>query len=176
MVDESHITNGGGGKGDARACTDRGLAELAGRQHGVVAVWQLLERGVTDQCVRRRVEAGRLHRLHRGVYAVGHRKVSRRGHLIAAVLAGGRGSSLGYRAAAELWGLIDYPAVILDVLAPRHRRSRGNLRSHRSLLPTDERRARDGIPVTSVPRTLFDFAAVTDRHRVARAMERADAR
>lgn len=198
MADESHIANGYGGKSDARDrrgegrplttpislpilgparfALDRLLAELAGRQHGVVALRQLIERGANDQWVRRRVGAGRLHRLHRGVYAVGHRKLSRRGRLIAAVLAGGPGSSLAGPAAAELWGLIDYSRTVLDVIVPRHRRSRGILRFHRSHLPVDERRARDGIPVTSTPRTLLDVAAVLDRHQVARAMERADAR
>src|SRR5690348_10196817 len=65
------------------------LAELAERQHGVVALWQLVELGRTRQAVHRWVKAGRLHALYRGVYAVGHRKLSRQGWIMAAVLAHG---------------------------------------------------------------------------------------
>ena len=64
-----------GGEG-LRRSPDASLAELAARQHGVVAFEQLLALGLTKSGVQRRVEAGRLHRLHRGVYAVGHPRAS----------------------------------------------------------------------------------------------------
>jgi hypothetical protein len=63
----------------------RAVARLASRQHGVVAVWQLLGLGIRIGAIKHWAETGRLHRLHRGVYAVGHRKLEWRGVLIAAV-------------------------------------------------------------------------------------------
>src|SRR5687768_6344018 len=68
---------------------DRAIGELAARQHGVVSLRQLQLAGLTASAVRKRATAGRLHRLHRGVYAVGHRRVTGRGRLMAAVLAYG---------------------------------------------------------------------------------------
>src|SRR5437764_1139797 len=82
------------------------LAELAERQHGVVALWQLVELGLTRQRVHRWVKAGRLHQLYRGVYAVGHRKLSRQVWIMAAVLAHGPEAVASHRTAAWLWDLL----------------------------------------------------------------------
>lgn len=68
---------------------DRKIAALADRQHGVVALWQLLELGLGRDAIQYRVSVGRLHRIHHGVYAVGYRKLTPRGHRMAAVLAYG---------------------------------------------------------------------------------------
>src|SRR5690606_41815751 len=59
--------------GPARAHAERIIAELAGRQRGVVTASQLRAAGFDAQAVKRRLRSGRLHRLHRGVYLVGHR-------------------------------------------------------------------------------------------------------
>ena len=83
------------------------LAELATRQHGVVAIAQLHELGWTTSAVSGRLAAGKLHRLHRGVYAVGHSKLSKRGRWMAGVLASGPRAVLSHRSAAELHGLRD---------------------------------------------------------------------
>jgi hypothetical protein len=93
-----------GGKSRTRT-PDGVIAELAGRQHGVVCRRQLLAAGVTGRAIERRIEGGRLHRLHPGVYAVGHRVVSREGRWMAAVLAAGPGAGLSHRSAAALWGI-----------------------------------------------------------------------
>src|SRR3954452_5679659 len=69
---------------------ERDIADLATRQHGVVAHYQLVALGFEPRAVRRRVEAGRLHRIHRGVYAAGHSVLARDGRFMAAVLAVGR--------------------------------------------------------------------------------------
>lgn len=82
------------------------LWELEERQYGVVSVRQLRQQlGYSPHRVLREVRAGRLHRLHRGVYAVGHRRISIRGTCLAAVLSCGPGALLSHGSAAWLWGI-----------------------------------------------------------------------
>src|SRR5215217_736847 len=94
---------------------DRSIAALARRQHGVVSITQLAALGVSQRAVAHRVAAGRLHRIHQGVYAVGHTALTTRGHWHAAVLAAGPGAALSHASAAALWGLRRSAATIVDV-------------------------------------------------------------
>src|ERR1044072_6372187 len=98
---------------------DRRLSDLAARQHGVVSAAQLRALGWDRWAVRRRIETGRLHRLYRGVYAVGHTVLRREARWLAAVLACGEGAVLSHRSAAELWGLYPSAAARVDVAVPR---------------------------------------------------------
>src|SRR3954447_5063068 len=82
------------------------LAALAARQHGVVSRRQLMAMGLRSAAIGRRIDAGRLHRVHLGVYAVGHPLLSRHGRWMAGVLACGTGAALGYDSAAVLWDLV----------------------------------------------------------------------
>ncbi|HEY2602472.1 MAG TPA: DUF559 domain-containing protein [Thermoleophilaceae bacterium] len=151
------------------------LAQLAARQHGVVAVWQLLLTGFSRREIERRVELGRLHRLHRGVYAVGHGYVTREGHFMAAVLACGREAFLSHWSAAELWGLLRPRRGLIDVSVVGHRCGDRTIRTHRLKgLAVGEQSRRDGVPITSVPRTLLDLAGVADRRVLQRAVNEAD--
>src|SRR3954466_15853355 len=84
---------------------DRVIAELAERHHGVVALRDLLGIGITRKAVESRLRRGRLHRIHRGVYAVGHRILGPDGWRMAAVLAAGDDAALSHDAAAEFWRL-----------------------------------------------------------------------
>ncbi|MGN6200868.1 MAG: type IV toxin-antitoxin system AbiEi family antitoxin domain-containing protein [Solirubrobacterales bacterium] len=86
--------------------TDAGIAQVAARQHGVITSKQLAEVGLGRAAISERVSRGRLHRLHRGVYAVGHRAPSWHGRWMAAVLACGAGAVLSYHSAAALWDLL----------------------------------------------------------------------
>jgi hypothetical protein len=138
---------------------DARIADLADRQHGVVARRQLLSLGVGGEAIKQRLRAGRLHRLHRGVYSVGHRVISREARWMAAVLFCGPDAVLSHRSAAALWGIRGASGGMVDVTTPTKTRSRGNLRRHFAVLPADEVTTRDGIPITTVPRTLFDMAA-----------------
>jgi predicted transcriptional regulator of viral defense system len=92
-----------GGK-SAPASVDGAIARLAERQHGVVARAQLLEIGLGGAAIDKRAARGRLHRLHRGVYAVGHPVLTARGRWMAAVLACGPGAVLSHLSAAALHG------------------------------------------------------------------------
>src|SRR5919199_1632870 len=102
---------------------DVAIARLAGRQHGVIALRQLVQFGLKKSAVTNRVASGRLHRIHRGVYSVGHRVLTREGRWAAAVLACGRGAVLSHRSAAELWNVRRRSArSTIDVATP-HRGS-----------------------------------------------------
>lgn len=147
------------------------LSQLAERQHGVIAGWQLDPLGITDSALHRRLRAGHLHRLHRGVYALGHRKLTTRGRWLAAVLACGPLAALSHVAAAALWGLRQPPPGPIDVTAPVKHRQRG-IRAHtsRSMSPEDMTTI-DGIPVTSLERTVLDQAAVLSHQRLRSMLE-----
>lgn len=153
---------------------DRSLAELATHQHGVVARRQLVALGLGRGAIERRLEAGRLHPIHSGVYMLGHRRIGPRGHWFAAVLACGDGVLLSHRSAAALWGLMRSRTSQVDVTAPRGRAGRKGIVLHKGRIHKEDRAMRDAIPVTSVARTLFDLAEVVDEHRLERAFEEAD--
>lgn len=153
---------------------DRVLAALAERQHGVVARWQLLELGMGRGAIARRLECGRLHLVHRGVYAVGHRALSKRGRFMAAVLAGGPGAVLSHRSAAELWGMRQSSRARIEITVEGSSRTRPGIEAHRGKLAPDEVTTHDGIPVTTVPRTLLDLAAVVPATQVERALNEAE--
>jgi Transcriptional regulator, AbiEi antitoxin/Protein of unknown function (DUF559) len=148
--------------------------ELATRQYGVVSRRQLLALGLGPGAIDSRLRSGRLHRLHRGVYAVGHSRLSKRGIWLAAVLAYGEGALLSHESAAALWGLIDPPLVPVDVTATHGRPGRKGIRLHRANVHPRERSARHGIPVTSVAQALLDMAALAPERRLSRAYEEAD--
>ena len=118
----------------------------------------------------------RLHRLHRGVYAVGHANVSELGRLMAAVLACGRNAVLSHQSAAALWGIRASNRHLIDVTAGRSsRRSRGGIAVHlvRDLDP-DDRTCIRRVPITTVARTLLDLAEVVREDALVRAVEQAE--
>jgi len=160
---------------------DVAVAEVAARQHGVISVRQLRDCGVGEGGVGRRVRGGRLHRVHRGVYAVGHAALSGEGEWMAAVLAMGEGATLSHRSAAALWGLLrreDGP-IEVSVASRGGRAQRDGIRVHR---PRSLARAgsfpavtlRSNIPVTSVPRTLADLRGVVSPRLHRRAVRQAE--
>lgn len=152
------------------------LGDLAGRQHGVVSTGQLLSLGLSRRAISRRVSAGRLHRIHLGVYAVGHRLLSSRGRWQAAVLAGGPGAVLSHSAAASLWDLRAIGQAAIDVTVPargRRRQPRIVIHQARCLDPRDVT-SRERIPVTTVSRTLLDVAEILDRRQLERTFEQAE--
>jgi very-short-patch-repair endonuclease len=155
---------------------DRTIADLAGRQYGVVSRDQLRRHGIGDDVIDRRLAGGRLHAIHRGVYAVGHRVLGPHGRFLAAVLACGRDAVLSHASAAELWGLRRSGATVIDVSVPTAGgRSRPRLRIHRvPSLHASDCDVHRGIPVTSPARTLLDLAAVLDTRGLERALDRAE--
>jgi hypothetical protein len=155
---------------------DEAIARLAGRQHGRVARGQLIVLGLSDDVIDYRLARSRLHVVYRGVYALGHEAPTREGNWMAAVLAGGEGAVLSHRDAAALWGIRPSSRPRIDVTTPRSRRPRPGIQFHRSSLPPDEVTTKDGIPVTTVPRTLFDLAAIMRPRQLERALNEAEIR
>ncbi len=150
---------------------DRVIAAFAERQHGRVNRRQLLEAGLTRHQVQRRVETGRLHPEHAGVYAVGHRRSGSWGVYAAAVLAYAPQAVIGVLSGAAMWGVRDSRRSTVDVvLAKEGGRERPGVALHRSrvLTPADVVHLH-GIPVTSVPRTYVDIAAQLSPGGLARA-------
>jgi len=153
------------------------MAVLAKTQHGVVARRQLLALGFGRRAITGALERGRLHEIFFGVYVVGVRRISRRGRWMAATLAAGEGALLSHRSAARLWRLMTAAAERIDVTLPTGRVvRRQGIVSHGSFVAEDEWLVRDGIPVTSPFRTVFDLAAVAPMREVERAFHEAEVR
>lgn len=152
------------------------LAELAKRQHGVVSIRQLTgPLGYSKAAVHRAVNAGRLHQIYRGVFAVGHTNLSLHAHCLAAVLACGPNALLSHVSAAWLWGLTKTSPLPASVTAPGYRKPRPPLRLHEARsLAFEDRALREGIPGTSLPRTLLDLAATVSFEWLEKMVERSE--
>jgi uncharacterized protein DUF559 len=155
---------------------DHALAALAARQHGVVAHHQLLELGFGRSAIQYRLKVGRLKRLYRCVYAVGHTSIGSLGRLMAAVLACGPGAVTSHRSAGWLLGLKPPESRWVEVTAPGRTRggAQGILLHQVRRLDGGDRGERDGIPITSLPRTLLDLAEVLRPRQLERAIEEAE--
>ena len=152
------------------------MARVASHQHGVVTVRQLLEVGLTRHAVARRVEKGLLHPVHRGVYRVGHQAPSTEARYLAAVLACGAGAVLSGRAAAFLYQLIKGTPPPPEVTTRPARRI-PSVKTHRVRQRTRQEVASyRAIPVTTVPRTIVDLAAVLSLDPLGRACHEAEVR
>jgi len=132
--------------------------------------------GLTASAVRKRVSRGNLHRIHRAVYAVGRSKLTGRGHWMAAVLACGPNAALSHRSAAGLWGLLPDNRSKSDISLPSpSARARQAIEVHRSVtLTANDVTSVDGIPCTTVARTLVDLGDVVPSRAVERAVEQAE--
>jgi very-short-patch-repair endonuclease len=153
---------------------DRRVAALAAGQFGVVTYEQLIACGLRRGAIRRRVEAERLQRLWRGVYAFGHRELRLEGRLLGAVFACGEGAALSHRLAADQWGILATARRDIDVTVGTRSGRRGqagiDLHCVRRLDPGDITTLR-GIPITTVARTLIDLCSVVSDRMVERALE-----
>jgi hypothetical protein len=154
---------------------DRVLARIGGTAHGVVTRVELLAAGVTRAEIKRRLASGSLIREYPGVYRVGHRAPNLEARYLAAVRACGEKALLCGMAAGYLFGAIKGLAPPPEVTAPARRRVRGVKTRRLAVEPRDAIRFR-GIPVTTLPRTLVDLAAVLDLDDLARACHEAGVR
>lgn len=151
---------------------DLAIGELAERQHGLVTRAQLLELGLGGRAIDHRLERHRLRPVHRGVYTIGHRLLSRDGHRMAAVLACGHDAVLSHFAAAALWEIRESSRI--EVTTRTAHRLKRQVIVHRAALPPDERTTHRGIPTTTVPRTLLDLSAVVRPDALRSALRQAE--
>lgn len=156
---------------------DREIVELVRQQQGVVTHVQLTSLGVGRRTLNRWLASGRLQSVHRDVYAFGPGPLTKRGKWLAGVLAMGPGAFLSHRSAAALWGLAgDAPKV--DVNAPRGRQvqpgRRSGIKVHRCKFDPAEVTMHDGVPVSTVARTLFDLAERSRPYELKSAWDEAD--
>ncbi len=160
-----------------RSCdtVERELARIARSAHGVVTRAELLAAGVSAEEIRQRLLRGSLLREHRGVYRVGHRAPSVEACYLAAVRACGAGALLYRCAAAHLLVVIKGPPPPPEVIAPGGARHVPGVATYRTRRTEDGFTCR-GVPVTSVPRTLVDLAAILSENDLARACHEASVR
>jgi very-short-patch-repair endonuclease len=146
------------------------IAELAGRQRGVVARPQLLAAGISPHQIDRRLATDRLHLVHTGVYLVGHEIPPAHARETAALLACGEAAVLSHRTAAALWDLLPYPATerVCITVPPGHSAIRPTLRIHRTAVDPRDVRHRFGLRRTSPPRTILDLASELDDEALER--------
>ncbi len=173
------------------AQVNEAIARIARVQHGIVTTGQLVDSGLSRAAISKRVQAGRLYRVYRGVYSVGHDGLDEEARWMTAVLACGPGSVLSHGAAAVHWGLLKPLKGPIDISVPSrtgrdrrrgvrlHRRpdlalratlSTNGLQSRPSRLVT----VRDHIPVTTVARTLADIPSTLAPYLVRRAIRQAE--
>jgi len=152
---------------------DAVLARIAASQHGVLALAQLLAAGLSQAMVARRVATGRLHRIHRGVYALGHAGLSLESQLMAAVLALGDGAAISHLSAARLMEISRFRSSLIAAVTVTRRHPQG-VEAHRTkrLDPRDITKVK-GIPCTTIPRTLVDLTDVLTPHQLANVIHQA---
>ena len=156
---------------------DHAIAALAKRQGGVISYKQLIGLGCSRWEIEYRVKVGRLHRIHRGVYAVGHRVLGVVGRRWAAALAYASDAAVSHAAAGAAWGFRRSAASVIDVtVAGTGRRAQAGIRLHRRAeIRPDEVTTLDGLPITTPARTLLDLAAGGLRGRaLGTAVDRAE--
>ena len=156
--------------------SEAAIVALAERQHGLVTLPQLQLHGLGKAAVAKRAKDGRLHRVHRGIYAVGRPSLTNRGRWMAAVLAYGPKARLSHRSATALHGIRPDNRAKTDVTVPgRSARSRPTIDVHTSLtLDPADITTINGIPCTTVARTLVDLGDVVSRSAVERAVNQAE--
>jgi very-short-patch-repair endonuclease len=139
-----------------------------------VKLVQLLAAGLTKKAISRRVADGRLHRLYRGVYAVGHPGLSREGQWLAAVYACGEPSALSHLSAGRLVEISRFRAPLAAVVTATQRRPEGiDVHHCKRLDPRDVTRV-NGIPCCTVPRILIDASDLLTPHQVANLIHEAE--
>lgn len=152
------------------------ISQIATKQGGPISREQLLELDVTKPTIKSWLRSRRLHSRYRGVYLLGHEAITPKGVVMAAVLAYGDEAVLGYRSASDWRGFYRTSRRAVDVIVPgRSKAKQDGIDLHlvRSLDPRDVTE-HEGVPITTVPRTLLDLAEVLYPRQLKRAVEEAD--
>lgn len=168
-----------GTEGGVVAPPDAAVARIAARQRGVVTRRQLRAAGLGPKAIAHRLQRGRLHPVHRGVYLVGHTAPPKLALETAALLAAGRHAVLSHRTAAHLWGLLPQPGprIHLSLVDRRSPRPSPTVIVHRPrTLSAREHSTLEGLPVTTPLRTIADLAGAATTSELERAVHEAEVR
>ncbi|HEX3834234.1 MAG TPA: type IV toxin-antitoxin system AbiEi family antitoxin domain-containing protein [Solirubrobacteraceae bacterium] len=144
---------------------------MADRQHGHVTREQLLTLGLSARAIAARVRAGKLIRVHAGVYAVGAPRRTALARAAAAVLACGPQAALSHESALALWGLREWPATP-EVTAATEKRRPG-IRTHRSTTLGRDVRTEQAVRTTNPVRTIIDIAPRRTDRQLTRLVQNA---
>lgn len=161
---------------------------LARRQHGVVARFQLVGLAVSANTIKSAVGAGFLFKVLRGVYTVGRPELSIPGLWMACVLASGEDAVLAGSSAAMAWGFRDRPQSPVSVVRPGNdgKRAKARLKAHghNACARLETSRCRwlaaehttrcQGIPILHIEPLLLQLAALLDEERFRNAFWEAD--
>jgi very-short-patch-repair endonuclease len=159
----------------SQSSREQEIMAMAARQRGLLTGTQLISIGVGRRTIERWVGSGRLQAVHRNVFAVGPQPLTRHARWLAAVLAKGPGAVLSHQSAAALWRLAgDRLEVHVTAPSGRHGRGLSGIHLHRCELARDEWMSREGIPLTTVARTLFDLAETAESPQLRSAWDEAD--
>ncbi len=156
----------------SRHPTDLEIERFARPRHGVLTVAELERLGLSGRAIRDRAAKGRLHRIHNGVYAA--ERPTEKGRWVAALLACGPEAVLSHASAAALWDLTPDTATVHVNRFGAARATRPGVVVHGARLDPSELASREGIPCTTVARTLLDMAAIRPHRRVELAVDRAE--
>ncbi len=157
--------------GERESC----IARISSKQKRLIKGEQLRGCGLSQRTIADRTANGRLHRIHRGVFALHPPPFDRKQLLLAAVLACGIESAVSHLCAAGLLTLVDIHPAVIDITVPGQRgRSRAGIDCHRTPLHPRDRTAIDGIPCTAAARTLADIAPLLDDDALEDALIAAD--
>jgi very-short-patch-repair endonuclease len=159
-----------------RPTTARRSWRLIEQQHGVISRGQLLSLSYTPKAIEHRLRIGRLHRVWRGVYAVGRRELSEEGQLMAAVLACGGETAISHDSAGYRWQFRRRKPIEIELSVPAHvRRSQRGISIHRSVdLCPESVTTQQGIPITTPARTIIDLASRLSTGPLEAAISEAD--
>jgi very-short-patch-repair endonuclease len=151
------------------------LWDLAESQHGLVTRQQLLDLTYTPKAIQHRLKARRLHRVSRGLYAVGWPEMNPLRRWMGAVLVSGKSAALSHRSAGALWEIAKEGGAVETTVRRSEGPDRPELRvRRRPTLPSRDLTIRELIPVTTPDRTLVDLATVLGAHALERAVNDAD--
>ena len=150
------------------------IAATATLAYGVITTRQLESAGLPRSSMTRLVRTGRLHRVHQGVYALGHRALARKGYWSAALLASGEGATLSDVASAQSWGITRRTAHAVNITTPRPRRPLVGVTSRSSADIERDTVIHARLAVTSVTRTIADLARHFSVRELTNVMDQAD--
>jgi very-short-patch-repair endonuclease len=161
---------------NAAGWPDRAIGEIAGRQRTMITRKQLLALGISSAAIDRAIRRGRLHRVHQGVYSL-VRPQARPPFAAeqAALLACGPTAVLSHQSAAHVHGLrLPERNATVHVTVTDSDRSRPGVRIHTTaLIHRHEYHRVQGLPATSIARTLVDLAPLYRARQLAPLVDQA---